>query len=143
MPLPINMLDIKEEASGVVQLLRNVNNKATNALLVKNHDVINLYYTLLKTASKFSDLGDRGFTIEVLGPELGLKLGIDWTMHEAEFTLLKDTYISNFITCVLTNQVEICAHTLSTNSVEYLPISEPTKSELLVHILNIKDIFGS
>ena len=141
MPLPIKTLDNNQEADKILQILRNIDSKASKALALDNHSIINFYYTLIRSAQVFIDLEAAGLTVEVLGPLLGDKLGINWADYQSDFLQLKNTDIPAFVSFVLTNQGEICSQSLGDANLTPVDISTSTKSSLAVLINNIKNLF--
>ena len=140
MALPLHALDKSKEADNVIQLLKVIKQEAEAAKGFANIDITNLYYAIVKASATFSALADKGLTIEVLGPVLGDKLSIDWTLYKADFEALKDVAGPAYTGFVFTNQEEILKQELTNSKVMAVSISEETKTSILPLINAVADL---
>jgi len=141
MPLPINTLDKNVEADSVLRHLKVIDREAQTAKSMANEDIINLYFRIVRASTKFEELAVKGLTIEVLGPVLGDKLGVVWSVHEPDFVSLKNVDGPAFVAFVLANQTEICQQEFNGDRLVYSALSEATKANILPLITNISNLF--
>lgn len=145
MVLPSGNLKLKKQAEKAANAIDSIEHSAKLALQVgTNINIINLYSKVVRSGAMFSQMGDDGYPIEVLGPVIGADLGFDWTAHEAEFIDLKDVCIPAFAAAVLANESEILARSFnSTAVITDTPISTETLAILNPLIQAIVDKFES
>ena len=96
---------------------------------------------MLNAGAYFNELDEKGLPASVIGPLLGAKLGIDWTLYENDFLSLKNETIPAFVQKVHELESDLCAQTLGGGGVNYTSLSIEKVAELKPTIQNLIDIF--
>ncbi len=111
----------------IVDLIKRAN---TTANSMEFNNIRNLYFSIQRAATLFTDLANKGYTIAIIGPIMGDEFDFDWTIYESEFTALKDNKMPAFI--VAANNAEAAIHAEKWSG--RIPLDTNVKNTLLPSI---------